>query len=142
MSSTQTHPVVVPPRQFNADQIGYMKNIGFSLGKMRSYFCLRDHDVGSNVSCSPLLPYAWRNPCDSGEGLIHTLSLRADAYPLCIWIIDNSSSMAMRDSHVISDMSEGAERFDCTRLEEMKDCVHHHAEIVGSLGLPCCFMVR
>jgi len=68
--------------------------------------------------------------------LIRNIINISSSYPIRIWIIDNSGSMQTRDAHhTRGHCQRGLTMVDCTRWEEVQDCVYFQADIAGILGL-------
>lgn len=74
-------------------------------------------------------------------GLIRALDKNADAFPLRIWIIDNSGSMSSDDGHriVATKRRNRVVVESCTRWEEIQDAVGYHANMAATLKVPTVF---
>jgi hypothetical protein len=68
-------------------------------------------------------------------GMIRALYAQKQSFPLRVWILDNSSTMAVRDSHLL----RGGGTDHVTRWEELKDCVAFHADLAARFLLPTRF---
>jgi len=75
------------------------------------------------------------------KGLIETLIRSVKDFPLRIWVVDNSGSMQASDGRrIIPTKSRNDVRFvECTRWEEIKDCVKYHMELTALLVAPTSF---
>jgi hypothetical protein len=75
------------------------------------------------------------------KGLIEALGKNKLAFPLSLWIVDNSGSMASRDGHrLVHTTSKNHVKFvDCTRWAEMQQTVDYHAELATMLKSPTVF---
>lgn len=67
------------------------------------------------------------------RGLAESLNQTKDAFALRIWIIDNSGSMQHNDGHrIVGDFKGGKLRtVDCSRWEEIRDCVEYHVRLAS-----------
>jgi hypothetical protein len=73
-------------------------------------------------------------------GLIQAVSYYINTIPLRIWVLDNSSSMQVRDGHRITGSTfQNLTFIDCSRWEEAQDEVAFHAYMSGALGVPTRF---
>ena len=70
------------------------------------------------------------------RGIIQALQAQKVAFPLRVWILDNSAAMHVRDSHI---MRGNYQNFDATRWEELQDCVAYHALFSATLTMPVRF---
>eukprot|EP00518_Triparma_eleuthera_P001037 CAMPEP_0182461430 /NCGR_PEP_ID=MMETSP1319-20130603/6011_1 /TAXON_ID=172717 /ORGANISM="Bolidomonas pacifica, Strain RCC208" /LENGTH=421 /DNA_ID=CAMNT_0024660719 /DNA_START=80 /DNA_END=1345 /DNA_ORIENTATION=+ len=67
-------------------------------------------------------------------GLANCLADMNSAFPLRIWIVDNSGSMATGDGNRVVTSSSGKTRVvPCTRWEEIQECVTYHARLAHEL---------
>jgi hypothetical protein len=78
------------------------------------------------------------------KGLIEALGKNKLAFPLSLWIVDNSGSMATRDGHRLVDNNKSkatnhVKFVDCTRWAEMQQTVDYHAELAAMLKSPTVF---
>lgn len=74
-------------------------------------------------------------------GLAQALQANKRAFPLSIWIVDNSGSMAARDGHrfVETTRSDKVRIVDCTRWSEMQQTVAYHVQMAALLQSPTVF---
>lgn len=70
------------------------------------------------------------------SGMIQSISSQKHAFPLRVWILDNSHYMNVKDAHV---MRGNYQYFDATRWEELQDCVAYHAHFAATFALPVRF---
>jgi Mg-chelatase subunit ChlD len=75
------------------------------------------------------------------RGLAEALQLNKRAFPLSIWIVDNSGSMAQRDGHrfVETARSSTVKVVECTRWAEMQETVDYHIQMAALLSSPTVF---
>jgi len=75
------------------------------------------------------------------KGLARALNANYEYFPVRFWIIDNSGSMNKPDGHRIIDtgVKNDVKIVDCTRWEEIKECVNYHAGLSGLLFSPTIF---
>jgi Mg-chelatase subunit ChlD len=74
------------------------------------------------------------------EGLIQSITRSNDAFPLRIWVVDNSGSMNTSDGHRIHLTSDNRIRLlDCSRWAELRDTVSYHAQLAALLEAPTSF---
>ena len=69
-------------------------------------------------------------------GMIQTIMNVKDSFPLRVWILDNSTSMKVRDSHVLK---PDYQQVSVTRWEELRDCVSYHSDFYTLFGMPTRF---
>lgn len=90
-----------------------------------------------------ILPRTMNMLLDQGytRGLAEALSRNKVAFPLSIWIVDNSGSMQHRDGHKIVETSKKSHlKFvNCTRWAEMEQTVEYHAQMAATLQSPTVF---
>jgi len=86
---------------------------------------------------------AIRSLTDQGfsRGLAEALAVNSAAFPLRIWVVDNSGSMASTDG---ARLVEGSTKTDlryvqCTRWNELQETVKYHAEMAALLKAPTVF---
>lgn len=74
-------------------------------------------------------------------GLAESLTLNNMSFPLRIWVVDNSGSMQMTDGHrIIPTTKKNDVRIvECTRWDEIKECVNYHAQMAALLNAPTTF---
>ena len=70
------------------------------------------------------------------SGMIRSFPSQKPAFPLRVWIVDNSLYMNVRDAHIIRG---NYQNFDATRWEELQDCVAYHANFAAMFALPVRF---
>ena len=65
------------------------------------------------------------------------------AFPLRLWVVDNSGSMRENDGRrlVASSSKSNVRWTQCTRWDELKDTVTYHAQMAALLVAPTQFMV-
>lgn len=75
------------------------------------------------------------------QGLAEALQTNKRAFPLSIWIIDNSGSMQQRDGHrfVNTTKSSNVKIVECTRWAEMQQTVEYHIQMASLLQSPTVF---
>jgi len=75
------------------------------------------------------------------KGLARALNANCESFPVRFWIIDNSGSMNKPDGHRIIETlkKDDVNIVDCTRWEEIKECVNYHAGLAALLFLPTIF---
>jgi hypothetical protein len=78
------------------------------------------------------------------RGLAEALQTNKRAFPLSIWIVDNSGSMATRDGHrfVETTQSSSVKIVECTRWAEMQQTVNYHVQMAALLQSPTVFRMR
>ena len=86
---------------------------------------------------------AIRSLTDQGfpRGLAEALSVNTIAFPLRIWVVDNSGSMASTDG---SRLVPGSSKTDlkyvkCSRWNELQETVEYHATMAATLKAPTIF---
>lgn len=78
------------------------------------------------------------------RGLAKTLSVNNEAFPLRIWVVDNSGSMMQRDGHRIAVSTDNSNNhkvqlMNCTRWEEIQQTVEYHSKMAADLRSPTVF---
>ena len=75
------------------------------------------------------------------RGLANSLSHTIKNFPLRIWVVDNSGSMQNTDGHrfVETKRSQDVKVVNCSRWNEIKDCIEYHAQMAASLEAPTTF---
>jgi hypothetical protein len=75
------------------------------------------------------------------RGLAEALRKNKLAFPLSIWVIDNSGSMATRDGHrLVETPAQNKVKFvACTRWAEMQQTVDYHVQMAALLQSPTVF---
>mmetsp|Transcript_27066 Transcript_27066/g.51275 ORF Transcript_27066/g.51275 Transcript_27066/m.51275 type:complete len:395 (-) Transcript_27066:84-1268(-) len=70
-------------------------------------------------------------------GLAKAVGTTLQTFPLRIWVIDNSGSMAAGDGNRIVTNSSGQTKvIPCTRWEEIHECVTYHARLAQDIQAP------
>ena len=94
------------------------------------------------VSSKPISPSSERQLKDQGftTGLIESIGNNKNAFPIRIWVVDNSGSMSTPDGHRLARTSNDVVRLlDCTRWAEIQDTVSYHARMATLLEAPTSF---
>jgi len=75
------------------------------------------------------------------ESMASSLGRVKQAFPLRIWIVDNSGSMQTDDGHLISSKSTPEKLImkKCTRWEELRSCVQYHMRLAALIKAPTQF---
>jgi len=75
------------------------------------------------------------------RGLAETLTRNNIAFPLRVWVVDNSGSMTIRDGHRIieSSQKDKVKLVDCTRWSEIQQTVEYHVQMAALLQAPTVF---
>ena len=75
------------------------------------------------------------------SGLAKALSNAKAYFPLRIWVLDNSGSMHKADGHRIVEttLNRDVKFIDCTRWEELHECVNYHIQLAALLEAPTTF---
>jgi len=73
------------------------------------------------------------------NGLIESISDNKNAFPMRIWVVDNSGSMTTPDGHRLEQTSTVFRALDCTRWAEIQDTVNYHARVASLLEAPTSF---
>jgi Mg-chelatase subunit ChlD len=73
------------------------------------------------------------------SGLADALQTNKRAFPLSIWVVDNSGSMMARDGHRILETKGKLQFASCTRWAEMQQTVDYHAQMASLLESPTTF---
>lgn len=85
------------------------------------------------------LSLQWLEQQGFSSGLIRALATAA--FPLRIWILDNSGAMNVNDSHRISGTFDNLQNLAVTRWEELQDCVAYHSQMAALFMFPTRFAV-
>jgi hypothetical protein len=73
-------------------------------------------------------------------GLIQSINRSNDAFPLRIWVVDNSGSMNTADGHRLYPLPNNSVKLlDCSRWAEIQDTVTYHARMAAALQAPTSF---
>ena len=74
-------------------------------------------------------------------GLIEELTRNILAFPLRIWVVDNSGSMSMNDGHRIVETSRANDvrLIQCSRWTELQEAVIYHCQMAALLEAPTVF---
>lgn len=75
------------------------------------------------------------------SGLIDSMLVSTQVFPLRIWVVDNSGSMSTNDGHrIVQDKHKNAVKFvDCTRWAELLQTVDYHATLASLTKAPTVF---
>jgi hypothetical protein len=75
------------------------------------------------------------------KGLSKTLTNNNTAFPVRIWVVDNSGSMRIADGHRILETKNmsNVKLVDCTRWSEIQQTVEYHAQMAYLLKAPTVF---
>jgi hypothetical protein len=78
------------------------------------------------------------------QGFTHSLARSLNdtkkAFALRIWVIDNSGSMQKADGHRIIDNGKSdVFMVDCSRWEEIRECVEYHIKLADMIDAPTRF---
>lgn len=75
------------------------------------------------------------------KGLATTLTRNNQAFPLRIWVVDNSGSMRIADGHRIVETANqnNVKLVDCTRWSEIQQTVEYHAQMASLMKAPTVF---
>jgi len=75
------------------------------------------------------------------NGLALALAESVNSFPLRVWVVDNSGSMAASDGHRIVETSKKNDlKFvQCTRWKELTETVMYHARLAALLNAPTVF---
>jgi hypothetical protein len=89
----------------------------------------------SNTEISTLHAQGYSN------GLIQALSRNTLAFPIRIWVVDNSGSMSMGDGHRIVETTKAnnVRVIQCSRWTELQEAVIYHAQMAALLEAPTVF---
>jgi hypothetical protein len=77
------------------------------------------------------------------KGLARAMTENNASFPLRIWVVDNSGSMATCDGHrmVETKKSSDVKMVPCTRWSEIQDTVNYHVQMAALLQAPTVFRV-
>ena len=96
-----------------------------------------------SIKSQPLNENQIQKLLDQGytRGLAASLNQMRDVYALRFWIIDNSGSMQKTDGHrmVPTKNREVVKMVECSRWEEISQCVDYHIQLAGLIGAPTRF---
>jgi hypothetical protein len=78
------------------------------------------------------------------QGFTHSLAQSLNetkrAFALRIWVIDNSGSMQKADGHrIINNGKSDVFMVDCSRWEEIRECVEYHIQLAEMIDAPTRF---
>ena len=73
------------------------------------------------------------------RGLAEAMTSNNAAFPLRIWIVDNSGSMSTNDGSRIIQTHANVKMVECTRWFELQETVVKHARLAGVLQAPTVF---
>lgn len=130
----QDIPVAVATPQYD----GYSQSPPPTLTKGRS-----SRVVIPSESVSPLGEYEIGTLKEQGfpAGLIDSMVMSSRAFPLRIWVVDNSGSMNTGDGHrIVESRKANVVKFvQCSRWSELQQTVEYHARISGLIKAPTVF---
>ncbi|KAL3826423.1 hypothetical protein ACHAXA_011232 [Cyclostephanos tholiformis] len=96
-----------------------------------------------NGTLAPVTERQIQELVDQGYTRGHAVSLARTIqnFPLRIWVVDNSGSMQSTDGHRFVETSRKWEVkvVECSRWNELRDCVIYHAQMAAALGAPTTF---
>ena len=96
-----------------------------------------------NAALAPIAERQIQQLVDQGYTRGHAASLARTVqnFPLRIWVLDNSGSMQHTDGHRFVETSRKGEVkvVECSRWNELKDCVVYHAQMAAALEAPTTF---
>lgn len=98
---------------------------------------VRDFDPLASPGGGPRSQYLEQQGFSSG--LIRAVA--TTAFPLRIWILDNSEAMTVNDSHRICGTFDNLQNVSVTRWEELQDCVAYHSQMAALFMFPTRFAV-
>lgn len=108
------------------------------LAQERSLYSLSSRKISSKIKENIV-----KELKDQGftDGLASALSTNNEAFPLRIWVVDNSGSMQTADGHrIIPSKDKSNIKFSsCTRWTELKQCINYHAQMSAMLEAPTIF---
>jgi hypothetical protein len=106
----------------------------------------QNHNHNATATAMPITDAARRSLKEQGytNGLIESLQLNKLAFPLRIWVVDNSGSMKTEDGHRIVALTDRQhmghyEMKHCTRWREMQETVDYHSQMAALLHAPTTF---
>jgi hypothetical protein len=75
------------------------------------------------------------------RGLAEAMTNNNAAFPLRIWVVDNSGSMSKNDGHrmVETKKKDDVKMVSCTRWTEIQETVNYHAQMAALLQAPTVF---
>eukprot|EP00538_Stauroneis_constricta_P008938 CAMPEP_0119545810 /NCGR_PEP_ID=MMETSP1352-20130426/457_1 /TAXON_ID=265584 /ORGANISM="Stauroneis constricta, Strain CCMP1120" /LENGTH=389 /DNA_ID=CAMNT_0007590413 /DNA_START=120 /DNA_END=1289 /DNA_ORIENTATION=- len=74
------------------------------------------------------------------DGLIDELQRNSSAFPLRIWVVDNSGSMSRSDGNrIITTKNRDIRMVPCTRWVEIRETIDYHAQMARLLQVPTTF---
>ena len=140
-------PVVVPMAAPKTSDTGGRPNLESATrlnGGRSSRFSLpidgQEHTEITNRTIELLMEQGYT------RGLAESLRRNKMAFPLSIWIVDNSGSMQHQDGHRILQQGNNKKKkknqikfVPCTRWSEMQQTVEYHALMAGQLQSPTIF---
>jgi hypothetical protein len=77
------------------------------------------------------------------QGLARSLNDSKASFYKRIWIVDNSGSMQKTDGHRLVDVRNNrkVKQVECSRWEEIQECVTYHIELAAAMKAPTVFRV-
>merc|ERR1719420_2260305 len=101
------------------------------------------NDTATIQRAEPLSEHQIQSLMDQGftRGLSESLDQMKDLFALRIWIVDNSGSMQKSDGHRIipTNNRNNVKMTNCTRWEEIQECLEYHINLVGLIQAPTRF---
>ena len=74
------------------------------------------------------------------HGLSQSLYESTVTFPLRVWVVDNSGSMAMTDGHrLVGTKTSKVKIVPCTRWKELQETIEYHAQMAALLQAPTVF---
>jgi len=110
-------------------------------GKSKSNYALPSSR--KNGAFAPIPEHRIKQLTDQGytRGLGTSLAQTIKSFPLRIWVVDNSGSMQNPDGHrfVETKRTQDIKVVNCSRWNEIKDCIEYHAQMASALEAPTTF---
>lgn len=108
-----------------------------------SSFRVQQQQQQQHEEDEPLSPNCVRELQEQGytHGLTQALWKKRRSFPLNIWVVDNSGSMAHPDGHkLIRNLkNDSYQTIPCTRWTEMQQTIQYHAQLAALLQCPTVF---
>ena len=75
------------------------------------------------------------------KGIINEINRNSQAFPLRIWVVDNSGSMMAQDGHRIVETlnKDNVKLVSCSRFMEIQETVDYHGQMAALLQAPTVF---
>lgn len=147
-SSATPIPVAVPlpPVQVDNDDTPAVPAVRPTLANANSKFRKSNYNLPSsrrNGEMMAVPEHRIQQLVDQGytRGLAQSLAQTIKAFPMRIWVVDNSGSMQATDGHrfVQTKRSDNVKVVSCSRWNEIKECVEYHAQMASALEAPTTF---